>query len=67
MTVIRAPQHPFAEPVGKHIGDSNGSAGPRRRAASEYLLQGARELVILHDGCEYILRVTRQNKLILTK
>ncbi|MGK9046725.1 hemin uptake protein HemP [Stutzerimonas chloritidismutans] len=49
------------------MGDSNGSAGPRRRAASEYLLQGARELVILHDGCEYILRVTRQNKLILTK
>ncbi|WP_080940965.1 hemin uptake protein HemP [Stutzerimonas stutzeri] len=24
-------------------------------------------MVILHDGCEYILRVTRQNKLILTK
>ncbi|AKN26762.1 hemin uptake protein HemP [Pseudomonas stutzeri] len=53
--------------MGKHIGESNGSANPRRRAASEHLLQGAREMVILHDGCEYILRVTRQNKLILTK
>jgi hemin uptake protein HemP len=67
VTVIRAPKRPFAEPVGKHIGESNGSANPRRRAASEHLLQGAREMVILHDGCEYILRVTRQNKLILTK
>ena len=43
------------------------SAASRRAVLSEQLLKGARELVILHDGCEYVLRLTRQNKLILTK
>lgn len=43
------------------------TAAPRRGVPSEQLLRGARELVILHDGCEYVLRLTRQNKLILTK
>ncbi len=43
------------------------SAASRRAVPSEQLLEGARELVILHDGCEYVLRLTRQNKLILTK
>lgn len=42
-------------------------AASRRCVPSERLLDGARELVILHDGCEYVLRLTRQNKLILTK
>lgn len=46
---------------------SRDTAAPRRGVASERLLNGARELVILHDGCEYVLRLTRQNKLILTK
>ena len=46
---------------------SRDAAAPRRGVASEHLLNGARELVILHDGCEYVLRLTRQNKLILTK
>lgn len=31
------------------------------------LLQGRQEIVIVHDGHEYRLRITRQNKLILTK
>ncbi|HRH81669.1 MAG TPA: hemin uptake protein HemP [Thiobacillaceae bacterium] len=34
---------------------------------SEELFRARRELVILHDGQEYRLRLTRQNKLILTK
>lgn len=34
---------------------------------SEDLFQACRELVIVHDGQEYRLRLTRQNKLILTK
>ena len=38
---------------------------PRRVAASE-LLAGAHELVIVHDGRDYRLRVTQNNKLILT-
>jgi len=48
-------------------GRSDSAAAPRRTVLSEQLLKGARELVILHDGCEYVLRLTRQNKLILTK
>lgn len=31
------------------------------------LFQGGREVVIQHDGQIYRLRITRQNKLILTK
>ncbi len=34
---------------------------------SEALFAGARELVIKHAGDEYRLRLTNQNKLILTK
>jgi hemin uptake protein HemP len=35
--------------------------------ASELLLAGGRELVIQHQGGEYHLRLTRNDKLILTK
>lgn len=38
-----------------------------RRVDSDVLLQGARELVIRHQGGEYHLRLTRNDKLILTK
>lgn len=38
-----------------------------RRVASEVLLDGHRELVIQHQGSEYHLRLTRNDKLILTK
>jgi hemin uptake protein HemP len=34
---------------------------------STSLFQGRQEVVIFHDGHEYRLRITRQNKLILTK
>jgi hemin uptake protein HemP len=51
------------------------TAGPRarsgaavRRVSSGQLLpDGARELVIQHQGGEYHLRLTRNDKLILTK
>lgn len=46
-----------------------GSA-PVRRArtlSSDELLAGNRELVIRHQGGEYVLRLTRNDKLILTK
>lgn len=39
----------------------------RRQLESSSLLQGARELLIAHAGEEYHLRLTRNNKLILTK
>jgi hemin uptake protein HemP len=38
-----------------------------RRVSSHSLLDGARELVIQHQGGEYHLRLTRNDKLILTK
>lgn len=38
-----------------------------RRISSQVLLEGARELVIQHQGSEYHLRLTRNDKLILTK
>ncbi|TAM58447.1 MAG: hemin uptake protein HemP [Rhodanobacter sp.] len=42
-------------------------AAPTRHASSQMLLEGARELVIQHQGSEYRLRLTRNDKLILTK
>jgi len=42
-------------------------ASETRRVSSELLLKGARELVIQHQGNEYHLRLTRNDKLILTK
>lgn len=38
-----------------------------RRISSDSLLEGGRELVIQHLGSEYHLRLTRNDKLILTK
>ena len=40
---------------------------PVRRISSQSLLDGGRELVIQHEGSEYHLRLTRNDKLILTK
>lgn len=45
-------------------------ATPERRTrtlSSDELLAGGRELVICHQGGEYVLRLTRNDKLILTK
>lgn len=39
----------------------------QRRLSSIELMNGDREILIEHAGCEYRLRVTSQNKLILTK
>jgi hemin uptake protein HemP len=38
-----------------------------RRVDSGSLLSGQRELIIEHAGCEYRLRRTQNDKLILTK
>lgn len=42
-------------------------AQPVRTLSSGDLLAGGRELVIQHQGSEYHLRLTRNDKLILTK
>lgn len=38
-----------------------------RRLSSQELFMGTRELTILHNDQTYLLRLTKQNKLILTK
>jgi hemin uptake protein HemP len=43
------------------------SSQPVRRIAISDLLEGRREVVLLHDGTEYRLRLTSNGKLILTK
>jgi hemin uptake protein HemP len=45
---------------------SGSNATRRPRLASDALFQGTRELVIVHMGREYVLRITRLGKLILT-
>lgn len=40
---------------------------PLRRIALSDLMAGAELVILLHDGQEYRLRLTRANKLILTK
>ena len=42
-------------------------ATPARRLESATLFSGAREVVIVHRGQEYRLRITKSDKLILTK
>ncbi|MEM7058142.1 MAG: hemin uptake protein HemP [Pseudomonadota bacterium] len=37
------------------------------RLYSQDLLQGLRRIIIDHEGTEYTLHLTRQNKLLLTK
>lgn len=43
------------------------AAAVRRVSSGQLLPDGARELVIQHQGGEYHLRLTRNGKLILTK
>ena len=42
------------------------SSPPLKRVASETLLGAGKALVIVHNGREYRLRLTRNGKLILT-
>jgi len=46
---------------------SGRGTGARRRVESTALFQRERELVIVHRGQEYRLRITKSDKLILTK
>jgi hemin uptake protein HemP len=48
--------------------DPRAETGPSRlRLPSRDLFRGRREVVILHAGHEYVLRITKADKLILTK
>jgi hemin uptake protein HemP len=39
----------------------------RRRISTADLMQGAREVILIDEGEEYVLRITKTGKLILTK
>ena len=39
----------------------------RKRVSTTDLMRGSREVVLLHEGEKYILRITKAGKLILTK
>jgi len=39
----------------------------RKRISTTDLMQGARAIIVLHKGEEYLLRITKAGKLILTK
>ena len=45
----------------------SGAGAPRPTLSSRELFRGQREIVILHGDHEYRLRITRADKLILTK
>jgi len=60
------PSQPSEAP-GVATGTSRQPAARRVRLNSVELFAGAREVVIAHGGDEYRLRMTRQDKLILTK
>lgn len=49
------------------LGNDRQASANRPRLSSDALLGGAREVIIEHAGDEYRLRLTNQNKLILTK
>ncbi len=53
------------KPPNQNLPGSSGNARPR--FDSGQLLQGAQAIEIEHAGQCYLLRVTRENKLILTK
>ena len=51
------------------LAESRGASGPTapRRVDSTALFLDEREVVIVHRGQEYSLRITKSDKLILTK
>lgn len=66
MPVLSLRQPPSSRPILRLAQPPLPSAGARR-VSSQVLLEGKRELVIQHQGSEYHLRLTRNDKLILTK
>ena len=54
-------------PSTPHTAEPHLSWPQRKRISSTDLMQGAREVIIVHGGEEYVLRITKTGKLILTK
>lgn len=51
----------------QHIETRPSPPSGQRTFTSAELFEGADEIVVVHNGAHYRLRVTRQDKLILTK
>jgi hemin uptake protein HemP len=65
-------RNPRVMPIGHGSVEATEAREPRERRAprridSPTLFDGNREVVIVHQGQEYRLRITRADKLILTK
>lgn len=52
---------------GEAVPSGENSGYPPRRLCSNELFAGQSRLLIEHDGMSYLLQITRQGKLILTK
>jgi hemin uptake protein HemP len=48
----------------RHVG---GQTGACRLLSSSSLFEGHKEIRILHAGVQYVLRITKEQKLVLTK
>lgn len=60
------PDAPRADLPYKTASQTRGATDEPRQVSSRDLLSGGKELVIVHDGRRYYLRVTQNGKLILT-
>jgi len=68
-TVYRTSEIERGEVSGPPEPDEGSAAGPRLapRVQSVALFERGREVIIVHHGQEYRLRITKSDKLILTK
>ena len=52
---------------GRALGQQESEPTGIQTLTTEALFAGQEEIILLHNGAPYRLRITRQNKLILTK
>lgn len=50
-----------------HIRGVDARSGAYRMLSSSVLFAGKKEVRIMHAGVEYVLRITKEQKLVLTK
>jgi hemin uptake protein HemP len=67
LPVLSLSKPSLSRPVRPALLSLTSAVAATRHISSQSLLDGARELVIQHQGSEYHLRLTRNDKLILTK
>lgn len=60
-------ENPTIRGQGVSSGNDGAAAQEKRELRSQDIFGDANAVTITHDGATYILRITKQNKLILTK